>query len=109
MTTKNMGNKPKKVSVHQLKHDAFTREFIFNPLMAKRYAIKKHDKKTSTITTEGIIMFEQAEFCHLSNWHNVASRVPCFLYRAKRWVCQKAPILHIVPCSRFAQQQVFLQ
>jgi hypothetical protein len=68
MTTKNMGNKkPKKVSVHQLKHDAFTREFIFNPLMAKRYAIKKHAKKTSTITTEGIIMFEQAEFCHSSN------------------------------------------
>ena len=67
MATKNMGKKAKKVSLYQQKHDAFTREFIFNPLMAKNYAIKKHAKKTSTITIDDLIVFEQAELLHSSN------------------------------------------
>ena len=67
MTTKNMGKKHNKVSVHQQKHDAFANEFIFNPLMANKYAKKKHDKKTSTITTDNLIVFEQAELSHSSN------------------------------------------
>ena len=67
MATKIKGTKPKKVSVHQQKHDAFTREFIFNPLTTHKYAIKKHAKKTSTVKTADIKMYEQAELRHSSN------------------------------------------
>ena len=92
MATKNMG---KKVSVHQQKHDAFTREFIFNPLMANKYAIKKHAKKTTTVTTEDLIVFEQAELLHSSNGKMLHPEFLAF-YIGLKDGCAKKLLLYIL-------------
>jgi hypothetical protein len=106
MATKTKGKKSKRISVHQQQHDAFTRDFLFSPLMAHRYAIKKHPKKTSSLTTEGIIVYKQTELRHSSNGIMLHPEFLAY-YLGLKEGCAKKLLLYILfhvadlHCSKF--------
>jgi len=87
--------KAKDISVYQQSHDAFTKDFIFNHLAASGYSARRHPKKTSLKTSDGINLYETAELRHSSNGIKLHPEFLAF-YLGLKEGCAKKLLLYIL-------------